>query len=65
MFLSKDNLCKIHEVKPIGGRICECWDENNNDLKSFIWEKEDLFNLGWKGEPENEDYFSEEECEDD
>jgi Fe-S-cluster containining protein len=51
----KTNLCKIHEVKPVGGRSMFCNDPKITTACLIEWNKKDLEELGWDGSKYNED----------
>lgn len=42
-----DNACKIHDVKPVGGKSFKCWEPDSGVEPT--WDKVDLVKLGWDG----------------
>lgn len=49
IFLNKNNECIIHQIKPQEGMEQKCWDRSKINKEHYIWNKEDLLNLGWDG----------------
>ena len=51
VFLTSENLCEIHPVKPAGGRAFECWNPSTytTHTPGTTWKSEDLKALGWDG----------------
>jgi len=36
VFLVDNNLCKIHDVKPLSAKLLECWNDNENEGDEII-----------------------------
>lgn len=52
IFLDEETkLCKIHDVKPGGGKGYECWnnESNPNFKEEFNWTKAEIKKYGWDG----------------
>jgi Fe-S-cluster containining protein len=49
IFLTKDNLCAVHEVKPESCRRYRCWEANDINEEDYRFTPEQLKALGWSG----------------
>ena len=48
VFLSSENKCEVHEVKPTECQAYKCWEPAGKRPK-FSWTIEELLELGWDG----------------
>ncbi len=51
VFLTAEHACRIHDVKPAGGRQFACWlpKTERAALPRYTWTTADLETLGWDG----------------